>query len=109
MAGGILYCEVKYVATRGRDRPSTPGSHVSIVRNMELSQLTECVDIIWMFGDIMSMDVYRSCPIVRTSAFRWNVKRRLWKWVGCKTLYRIYTVYFWWKDVFVIVIWYQDT
>ena len=72
------------MATRGRDRPSTSGSHVSIVRNMELSQLTECVDIIGMLGDILSMNVYRSYPIERTSVFRWNVKRRLQKWAGCK-------------------------
>ena len=56
---------VKYVATKGRDRPSTSRVHVYVARNMELSQLTSCVDIIGMLGDILSMDVYRSYPIVQ--------------------------------------------
>ena len=55
---------VKYMATRGRDRPSTSKVHVCVVRNMEQSQLTACVDVIGMLGDILSMDVYRSYPIV---------------------------------------------
>ena len=54
---------VRYVATRGRDRPSTSKVHVCVVRNMKLSQLTACDDIIGMLGDILSMDVYRSYPI----------------------------------------------
>ena len=93
------------MATRGRDRPSTSRVHMCEVRNMELSQLTECVDFIGMLGDILSMDVYRSYPIVLTSAFRWNAKRCLQKWAGCKSLYRIYTVYFRWNDIFVTDIW----
>ena len=47
--------------------------------------------------------------IVQTSAFPRNAKRYLQEWVGASVLYRMYTVYFRWNNVFVIDVWYQGT
>ena len=60
-----------------------PACKVTLRRNLERSQLTQCVVIAGMLGDILSMDIYRLSDR-RAAAFRWNDKRCLRKWVGCK-------------------------
>ena len=96
---------VRYVATRGRDRPSTSKVHVCVVRNMKLSQLTACDDIIGMLGDILSMDVYRSYPIVLHLRSFGMSSVACGNGLVASHGIGIYAVYFRWNDIFVTDIW----